>query len=230
MADTKISALTDGTTADATDRIPVARDPTGTPLSRYITPAYINTYLIALSNTWTGANVFSPSGDVIEQYRSTNAQSWRLYNTRTDASNYERLSIYWSSNQLNIRPENAGTGSLRHMQIGVDGASNVYFCGTNIRATPNFFEFTNTRGIEFVGTYAGYLKWNSVGIAQSATGIIKVTNGSTGGGSLEFIEQTAPSAPSTNAVRIYSVDNGSGKTQLMALFATGAAQQLAIEP
>lgn len=47
---------------------------------------------------------------------------------------------------------------------------------------------------------------------------------------LEFAEQTAPSAPSTNQVRIYAEDNGSGKTRIMALFATGAAQQIAIEP
>lgn len=49
-------------------------------------------------------------------------------------------------------------------------------------------------------------------------------------GSIKLKEQTAPSAPATNAVSIYAVDNGAGKTQLMALFATGAAQQIAIEP
>jgi hypothetical protein len=53
---------------------------------------------------------------------------------------------------------------------------------------------------------------------------------STTGGALSFVEQTAPAAPAANGVRIYAVDNGSGKTQLMALFATGAAQQIAIEP
>lgn len=37
-------------------------------------------------------------------------------------------------------------------------------------------------------------------------------------------------APSTKCVRIYAEDNGAGKTRLMALFATGAAQQIAIEP
>jgi len=46
----------------------------------------------------------------------------------------------------------------------------------------------------------------------------------------EMAEMTAPAAPAANGVRIYAVDNGSGKTQLMALFATGAAQQIAIEP
>ena len=43
-------------------------------------------------------------------------------------------------------------------------------------------------------------------------------------------EMTAPAAPAANSVRIYAEDNGSGKTRLMALFATGAAQQIAIEP
>ena len=47
---------------------------------------------------------------------------------------------------------------------------------------------------------------------------------------LEAEEMTAPAAPSSNRVRLYAEDNGSGKTRLMALFATGAAQQIAIEP
>ncbi len=49
-------------------------------------------------------------------------------------------------------------------------------------------------------------------------------------GFMETIEITAPSAPSANGVRLYAQDNGAGKTQLMALFATGVAQQIAIEP
>ena len=37
-------------------------------------------------------------------------------------------------------------------------------------------------------------------------------------------------APAANGVRIYAEDNGAGKTRIMALFATGAAVQIAIEP
>jgi hypothetical protein len=40
---------------------------------------------------------------------------------------------------------------------------------------------------------------------------------------------TAPTGAS-NAVKIYAEDNGGGKTRLMAIFPTGAAQQIAIEP
>lgn len=47
---------------------------------------------------------------------------------------------------------------------------------------------------------------------------------------IEGAEQTAPAAPAANRYRIFAQDNGAGKTQLMVIFATGAAQQIAIEP
>jgi hypothetical protein len=43
-------------------------------------------------------------------------------------------------------------------------------------------------------------------------------------------EMTAPAAGAVNTGRIYFEDNGSGKTRLMCLFNTGAAQQIAIQP
>jgi parallel beta-helix repeat protein len=48
--------------------------------------------------------------------------------------------------------------------------------------------------------------------------------------SLQFAETTDPPAPSTNNAALYVRDNGSGKTQLMVRFPTGAAVQVAIEP
>lgn len=47
---------------------------------------------------------------------------------------------------------------------------------------------------------------------------------------IEGGEGTAPAAPAANRFRIFAEDNGAGKTRLMVQFATGAAQQLAIEP
>ncbi len=47
---------------------------------------------------------------------------------------------------------------------------------------------------------------------------------------IEMREMTAPGAPPANRVTIYAVDNGAGKTRLMALFPSGVAQQIAIEP
>jgi len=49
-------------------------------------------------------------------------------------------------------------------------------------------------------------------------------------GHMQMTEITAPAAGAANTVRIYAEDNGAGKTRLMAIFASGAAQQVAIEP
>lgn len=68
-------------------------------------------------------------------------------------------------------------------------------------------------------------------LGRAAAGVISVRGTSTSvGGALNFLEQTAPSAPSANQVVVYAEDNGSGKTRLMARFNTGAAQVLATEP
>lgn len=72
-----------------------------------------------------------------------------------------------------------------------------------------------------------------VALVRAAAGIIKVTDGpmgSSGGGALQFTEMSAPSAPSANNAVIYAEDNGSGKTRLMVRFASGASQQISIEP
>lgn len=68
------------------------------------------------------------------------------------------------------------------------------------------------------------------GLKRVSAGVVGVTNGSTGGGALSFIEMTAPSAPSANGCYLYTEDDGAGKTRLMALFSSGAAQQVAIQP
>jgi len=49
-------------------------------------------------------------------------------------------------------------------------------------------------------------------------------------GFYEGTEMTAPAAGAVNAGRLYFEDNGAGKTRLMVLFNTGAAQQIAIQP
>jgi hypothetical protein len=46
----------------------------------------------------------------------------------------------------------------------------------------------------------------------------------------EFVEITDPTAPSANKARLYCKDNGSGKSQLVVRFPTGAVQVIATEP
>jgi hypothetical protein len=57
------------------------------------------------------------AADTLAQRRTTNAQTFRVYNTFTDASNYERGFLRWSSNVFEVGPEAAGTGTARPMRI-----------------------------------------------------------------------------------------------------------------
>lgn len=141
-------------------------------------------------------------------------QAFRVYNTYTSDTNYERLGIRWSGNDVFIETEVGTSGTRRPMFIrgqglyfgGAGGANHwrIDTSGNFIAQTDNLYDIgaatANRPRNLFLRNYA------------------------------QLTEMTAPAAPAANDVRIYAVDNGSGKTQLMALFATGAAVQIAIEP
>lgn len=59
------------------------------------------------------------AANILAQRNSTSAQTFRVYNTFTDASNYERGIFDWqtSSNVLTIGTQNAGTGTARYVKI-----------------------------------------------------------------------------------------------------------------
>lgn len=171
------------------------------------------------------ADNFIFTDNLFEQRRGTSPQTIRIYNTYTDGSNYERGFIGWSSGDLVVGVTSAGTGTNRNMilrpgngtlQIGdsVAGASiAIYGTGRQIN-------FWNSGG----GIRA------TISNPSGETGILDISNGLSAGCAIQLQEMTAPAASATNGVRIYAEDNGSGKTRLMAKFATGAAQQIAIEP
>jgi len=68
----------------------------------------------------TGGVYLHRDADAICALRnSTNAQAYRVYNTWTNASNYERFAIDWqtTANTCLLRTEALGTGTLRGMSI-----------------------------------------------------------------------------------------------------------------
>jgi hypothetical protein len=183
------------------------------------------------------------AANILAQRNGVNAQTFRLYNTYTDASNYERGKIEWASNVLRIGTEKAGTGTARALDFQTDGTSRWSIAATSNNLTSNMggagivgFEggsvfcasgsVFKSRGIAYLDSTTGdvYLRPGGVTALLATSSGIAVT------GFTEMTEQTAPAAPAANFVRIYAEDNGSGKTRLMARFATGAAQQIAIEP
>lgn len=93
----------------------------------------------------------------LAQRNGTNAQAFRVYNTWTDASNYERLGTVWSGNTILILTQSAGTGSARGMALGTTGAADLNLRTTNtdrwtINSTGHFFPPTdNTLDIGATG-------------------------------------------------------------------------------
>ena len=73
----------------------------------------ITSYTATTPSYW-----FFVNSGIIEQRNGTNAQSYRLYRTYTDASNYERLGILsTNTTRYTITSQNAGTGSARSLEL-----------------------------------------------------------------------------------------------------------------
>ncbi len=66
---------------------------------------------------------FRDAADQISQRRSTNAQTYRIYNTYTDGSNYERVDLRWDTNIFAILSSAAGTGTTRSIRFGFGGGT-----------------------------------------------------------------------------------------------------------
>jgi len=102
-------------------------------------------------------SLFRDAANTLAQRNGVNAQTFRLYNTFTDASNYERGFMRWSSNVLEIGAEAAGTGTQRNIFIGA-GTKGISVSPNNnsISFSPSGGEgpVFNTSGIGFTG-------WNS---------------------------------------------------------------------
>ena len=85
------------------------------------------------SSAFGAANLWVSSANLLEQYNSTTAQAFNVYNTRTDASNYERAVFDWTTtaNQLTIGTKAAGTGAVRVMNIDAQ-TINIKLSGSNL--------------------------------------------------------------------------------------------------
>lgn len=80
----------------------------------------------------TSTNINNPdtiltrdAANTLAQRNGVNAQAFRVYNTFTDASNYERGKMEWASNVLRIGTEKAGTGTARALELQTDGVTRL---------------------------------------------------------------------------------------------------------
>lgn len=70
------------------------------------------------SSTTPDLILYRDDAATLAQRNTTNAQTYRLYNTYTGTNDYERLAFTWDSNTAKIQTEAAGNGTLRTLQLG----------------------------------------------------------------------------------------------------------------
>jgi hypothetical protein len=79
------------------------------------------TTLTASTSLAVTGGIITGASNVIEQVSSTSAQTFRLYNTFTSATNHERGFLRWSSNVFQIGTEKgSGGGTARTVEILTD--------------------------------------------------------------------------------------------------------------
>ncbi|HVL65729.1 MAG TPA: hypothetical protein VM364_00575 [Vicinamibacterales bacterium] len=75
--------------------------------------------------------VVRDAADTLALRRGANAQTFRLYGTFTDASNYERLHAGWDGDRFSVMVQQAGTGTARAMRFGTAGNAAIQFRTNN---------------------------------------------------------------------------------------------------
>lgn len=194
----------------------------------------INATSVAFAGTsqtfgWNDTILARDAANTLAQRNGVNAQAFNIYNTFTDASNYERAAFTWSAtaNRFELRSQSLGTGVQREFAL-LRGTTTIF----NTSASGINFPVNITAAGEIAIAATDPFRWSGRSrLTSPSDGVVLITaNTAANGAAHELIEMTAPAAPAANSVRIFAQDNGAGKTQLMALFATGAAQQIAIEP
>jgi len=77
----------------------------------------------SLASVAADTYLYRDAANTLAQRNGTNAQTFRLYNTYTDAANYERGGLEWTGNVMNIGSfAAAGTGLVRDVQFMRNGA------------------------------------------------------------------------------------------------------------
>jgi hypothetical protein len=83
----------------------------------------------ANTNSTYDLGLWRDAANTLAQRNGTNAQTFRLYNTFTDASNYERGFMRWNNNTLEIGTEAGGTGTARDIRL-VGAVNTILDCGS----------------------------------------------------------------------------------------------------
>lgn len=199
-------------------------------------------HLVADDAQITGAvtvalNTSSSTSDLVQSWVWTADQAnWglRLYQRHTGAAIYYDVKTRNSSSSDITALTFEADGSL---VAGVGFESNSISLGFDSNGAISLGGVNKTPYIDF-NSYNGTLNDYDVRLlvaggtaSTDGMGSFFITAGAVVlSGGLYGTEISTPAAPAANGYVVYAEDNGAGKTRLMVRFASGASQQLAIEP
>ncbi len=149
-------------------------------------------------------NAFNSDANTLEEYNGTNPQIFRVYGTRTDASNYERVGFKWDNadGYFAVASENAGTGSQRGLGFWI--GNTVRWAIDTASTLKPFADNSYNVGSATLRTKS-YYAGTSFDITSSGALTFEPCNDSTTGTSLNFLAKYN-SASSPCAVRAATTD------------------------
>lgn len=219
----------------------VTSDPAGTPASEKATGAQIRdflagngTLLSAMTDTWNNAGTaFVGLGlDITDTSSAAGSLAMRI---RGGAAGTTTLMSLSKAGELTLA---AGVNVAGRGVLSTNGV--LYLLGTGETAAGSSSYIIGRNSTSLTFGVGGNNRWQ---ITTSTYDFSPAVDNSYDFGAaarrirrqfmaeyMDISEMTAPSAPGANTARLFVQDNGAGKTQLMAIFPSGAAQQVAIEP
>jgi hypothetical protein len=117
--------------------------------------------------------------DVLALQRTTNAQTFNIYNTFTSTTNHERGFLKWSSNVFQIGTEKgSGGGTARNLEFQTDGVTRLTFTSTG--------QIQTRQGLVFQ-YYSATSSSHSANLQATGDGVLRLTNnGNTDFNRLQF--------------------------------------------
>ncbi len=131
-------------------------------------------------------NIFNADANTLEEYNGTNPQVLRVYGTRTDVSDYERVGFKWDNadGYFAVASENGGSGSQRGIAFWI--GSNVRWAIDTASTFKPFADNTNNVGSATLRPKT-YFAGTSFDITSSGALTFEPCNDATTGTSLNFL-------------------------------------------
>lgn len=116
------------------------------------------------------------AANTLAQRNGTNAQGFNIYNTYTDANNYERGFMRFASNTLQVGTEKGTTGTARALDFQTNGITRLNITADGSVRCLSGFLYNNANGVAGIWANFGGVGSNYIGNESSHTFSLRTVN------------------------------------------------------